>query len=196
MMEQRNERMSRQTEAEARCSAATAAASPALYLMRLFFTFCISWESIKPRRSRFLCARLPFWFLFIFCLSAAVFFFLFCPTFISIIRKQWLPCLQISTPVPASDPLRECFHPLCSCIPGICYCLVFPRFIEAEIGACVWSTSSFLWHRQIFASYGFICFDQTVGVVLEWGAGAFSRLKVKLIIDKLVLGIKVALWGV
>lgn len=123
MIEQRNGRMPRQTEAETRCCTATAA-SPALYLMRLFFIFCINLESINPVSSS---AQV---FSFSFFLSAAVFF-----PFISIILKQWLPCQHISTPVPTSDLLRECFHPLPGCIPRVCYCLVFRRFIETEIGA-------------------------------------------------------------
>lgn len=97
--------------------------------------------------------------------------------------------------MPASDPLGEGFHPRSSCIPGVCYCLVFRRFIERELGAFF----GHLHHSYLTVATD-ICFitggwshiyDSRWGV--RGGASTFSHLKVKLIVKKLVLGIKAAL---
>lgn len=109
-MERRNERMLLQTVAEARCSAVTAA-SPAVYLMMLFFLFCINLEFRLRVARNSLCS---FWLWNSLFLS-----FFFLPPFSSAhMGKQSFSLCR------ASPPFRWCqtlqgVHSLSPCLPSI-----------------------------------------------------------------------------
>lgn len=137
MMEQKNESMSHQTEAEARCCTATAASS-APYLMRLFFIYCINLESINPRPSRFLTSLLLFYF-FSFSFFQSLFFPLYFnnPQTMTSLSANIYPC--------ASDgPARGVFS---SALQLYSRYLLLPCLSQIYWDwdwRFIWSTSSFL----------------------------------------------------